>query len=72
MIDAVRAQLDPPLGADISRVGVLRRERNRSDYPNPDSLPPDADDVAEAILIGESIIDMVERVLPALPPFGAV
>lgn len=40
VIDAVRAQLDPPLGADISRVGVLRRERNRSEYPNPDSLPP--------------------------------
>jgi len=39
LIDAVMAQLDPPLGATLRPVDRMRTRRNRVEYPSPMSFP---------------------------------
>lgn len=69
--DAVRAQLDPPLGAKIKPFGWMRRTRNASEYPSLDVPLPDADEVREAITLARDIVGMAETVVPKLPVYGA-
>lgn len=69
VIDAVLAQLDPPLGATIKNVHWMRRLRNGSEYPSFESPGITPDDVDEAAGYAEDIIRMARTVLPNLPPY---
>ncbi len=68
---AVRAQLDPPLGATIASFDRLRRTRNRNEYPTPDSAAITVHDVNTGVPVAQQLLDIAQRVVPNLPVFRA-
>lgn len=69
--EAVRAQLDPPLGAAISQFDRLRRTRNRNEYPTPDSPAITEHDVATGLPVAQQLLTIALQVVPNLPVFRA-
>jgi hypothetical protein len=67
LIDAVTAQLDPPLGATLRPVDRMRTRRNRIEYPAPDVPPVTADELAETLPKVEAVIDVAAKVVDAMP-----
>ena len=65
--EAVRAQLDPPLGGILAPYTRIRRSRNAGDYLN--ELPARADDVRADLPLCHAIVDMAARVLDQMPPY---
>jgi hypothetical protein len=70
VLDAVSAQLDPPLGAILRPFDRLRRRRNQAEYPAVDSLGISADDVERDLPKVEEIIAAVAKVLDQMSPFS--
>lgn len=70
VINAAIAQFDPPMGSLIKRADWMRRTRNDQEYPKPDSLRLDAEDLDDAFEAAAEIIEMSAGLLIALPPFG--
>ncbi len=68
---AVRAQLDPPLGATIASFDRLRRTRHRNEYPTPDSTAITVHDVTTGLPIAQELLGIAQRVIPNLPVFRA-
>ncbi|HUC56083.1 MAG TPA: HEPN domain-containing protein [Streptosporangiaceae bacterium] len=67
--EAVRAQLDPPLGKLLRPFDRMRRQRHDAEYP-PASVPElTAEDVREDIPKATNIINLSERVLDQMSPF---
>ncbi|MDR0345480.1 MAG: hypothetical protein LBI49_20680 [Nocardiopsaceae bacterium] len=69
VLDAARAQLDPPMGDVIRRFGAMRRRRNDVEYPDVATKPVDAEEVNAAIPHAQAIIDLADRVLDQMSPF---
>lgn len=67
--DAVRAQLDPPLGKILRPFDRMRRQRHDAEYPPVDALPLTADDVLEDIPKATEIIAVSERLLDQMSPY---
>lgn len=65
--DAVHAQLEPPLGRDLSAYHRVRRARNAGDYRE------EHDAVADDVLADHpgcrKIVDIAKRVIGQMPPF---
>lgn len=67
--EAVRAQLDPPLGKILRPFDRMRRQRHEAEYP-PSSAPAlTPDDVREDIPKAADIISLSERVLDQMSLF---
>lgn len=67
--EAVRAQLDPPLGPKIASFDRLRRTRHRNEYPVPDSAPINQHDVATGLPVAKELLAIARQVIPNLPVF---
>ncbi|WP_375423135.1 HEPN domain-containing protein [uncultured Friedmanniella sp.] len=67
--EALRAQLDPPLGAVITPFNRMRRTRNESEYPRLDRPGLHEDDVREVLPKVEALIDLAERILDQMDVF---
>jgi hypothetical protein len=67
--DAVRAQLDPPLGKILRPFDRMRRQRHDSEYPPASAPALTADDVREDIPKATEIISLSERVLDEMSPY---
>ncbi len=67
--DAVRAQLDPPLGKILRPFDRMRRQRHDAEYPPVSAPPLTADDVREDIPKVTEIISVSERVLDQMSPY---
>lgn len=67
--DAVRAQLDPPLGKILRPFDRMRRQRHDAEYPPVTAPPLTADDVREDIPKATEIITLSERVLDQMSPY---
>lgn len=67
VFDAVRAQLDPPLGPTLAPYTRIRRARNAGDYL--DELPASSDDVAADLPLCQAIVDMATKVVDRVPPY---
>lgn len=65
--EAVRAQLDPPLGRTLTPYSRIRRARNSGDYL--DELPARPDDVHGDLPLCQAIVDAAGRVLGQMPPY---
>lgn len=65
--DAVRAQLDPPLGGTLAPCHRVRRARNAGDSLG--ELPATGDDVRADVPLCEAIVDVAARVLGRMPLF---
>jgi hypothetical protein len=65
--DALHAQLEPPLGRDLSDYHCVRRARNAGDYRE------EHDAVAADVLADhpgcQKIVDIAKRVIGQMPPF---
>ncbi|MBN2176030.1 MAG: hypothetical protein JW722_00030 [Demequinaceae bacterium] len=71
VIEAVAAQLDPPLGPDIRRLNRLRSRRNRLEYPSADEHPVTIEEIAEALTVVEELVMVANTVLDAMPPWSS-
>jgi HEPN domain-containing protein len=69
IIEAVRAQLDPPLGAILRRFNRMRMRRNEAEYPPADAPELTPDDVQEDENKAKQIIELAARLLDQMSPF---
>lgn len=69
VLDAVRAQLDPPLGATLRPFDRMRRTRNESEYPRDDRPAVTAADVGRDQAHTRAFIELAERVLDQMSPY---
>jgi hypothetical protein len=69
VLEAVSAQLDPPLGATLKPFDRMRRRRNQAEYADLDSPMIEAQEVANDAPKVKAIIDLAERVLDEMSPF---
>lgn len=67
--EAVRAQLDPPMGAILRRFNRMRTRRNEAEYPPADAPELTPDDVQEDQGRAEQIVDLAVRLLDQMSPF---
>lgn len=67
--EAIRAQLDPPLGQVLRPFDRIRRRRHDVKYPPTDAPQMNPDDVREDVTKAAAIIDLSERVLDQMSPF---
>ena len=69
VLEAVSAQLDPPMGKVLRPFDRLRRQRNNADYPRQDAPRLTADDVTRDIPKIEDIVDLAVRVVDRMSPY---
>ena len=67
--DAVRAQLDPPMGRILRQFNRMRIRRHDAEYPPADSPEITPDDVRDDQKTAEGLIDLATRVLDEMSPF---
>ncbi|GIG24555.1 hypothetical protein [Cellulomonas denverensis] len=63
---AVRAQLDPPLGSALRPFDRMRRQRNELEYPAVDTPTLSARDVLDDVPKIEAIVDLAAGVLDSM------
>lgn len=66
--DALRAQLDPPLGRDLAQFDRMRRERHALEYPTPGQGIASHDTTGDLDKVA-ALIEMARQLLPGLPVF---
>lgn len=69
VLEAVRAQLDPPMGGALRRFNRMRTKRHDAEYPPTDSPEITAEDVLEDRATAESLIALAAGVLDEMTPF---
>lgn len=67
VFEAVRAQLQPPLGPPLAPYTRIRRARNAGDYL--DELPATADDIAADLPLCRAIVETAVKVVDQMPPY---
>lgn len=70
VLEAARAQLDPPLGKLLRPLDRMRRTRHAAEYPTTTSILT-ADDVQLDLPHGRELVTAAERILPELTVFVA-
>lgn len=66
---AVKAQLDPPMGAELRPFNRMRRRRHEGEYPSTETPAITPDDVREDLPRAEKIIHTAQQVLDVMSPF---
>jgi HEPN domain len=69
VLEAVRAQVDPPMGRILRQFNRMRTRRHDAEYPPTDAPEITASDVQEAQATAVSLIDLASRVLDEMSPF---
>jgi hypothetical protein len=69
VLDAVAAQLDPPLGQILRPFDRIRRRRNEAEYPRRDAPGFTGEDSARELPKVEQIVDAAGRVLDQMSPY---
>lgn len=69
LLDAVVAQLDPPLGSIFSPFTWMRPLRNHTQYPAPEHPVAGTEDVDEAIPAAAAMIDAAAKVIDQMPAY---
>lgn len=67
--EAVQAQLDPPLGAQLRPFNRMRSRRGNAEYPTRDAPALSATDVIEDAMKADVIIGVCAKVLDHMPVF---
>lgn len=63
---AVKAQLDPPMGLQLRPFDRMRRQRHIAEYPRLDSPELRADDIRDDVPKIRVIVEIAERVLESM------
>jgi hypothetical protein len=69
VLEAVSAQLDPPLGAVLRPFDRLRRRRNQAEYPAGEVPAVTAGEIADNLPKVRGIVRLAAKVLPEMSPF---
>jgi len=69
VLEAVGAQLDPPLGQVLRPFDRMRRRRNDAEYPKRDGQTFEPDDARRDQAKAAAIVELAERVLDEMSPF---
>jgi len=69
VLDAVSAQLDPPLGTILRPFDRLRRRRNQAEYPAADRPSFRSDEVDRDLPKVREIVETAAKVLDQMSPF---
>lgn len=69
VLEAVRAQLDPPMGRMLRQFNRMRTRRHDAEYPPTDSPEITAEDVLEDRATAENLIALAAGVLDEMAPF---
>ncbi|HUZ52500.1 MAG TPA: HEPN domain-containing protein [Streptosporangiaceae bacterium] len=69
VLEAVSAQLDPPMGKVLRPFDRLRRQRNNTEYPRQDTPRLTAGDVTQDIPKVEDMLDLARRVIGQMSPY---
>jgi hypothetical protein len=69
VFEAVRAQLDPPLGPVLRPFDRMRRRRNDAEYPSAERPALTRDEVAQDAPKVADIVDLAGRVLDQMSPY---
>ncbi|MFC4057251.1 hypothetical protein ACFOWE_03045 [Planomonospora corallina] len=69
VLEAVTAQLDPPLGQALRPFDRMRRRRNSAEYPRPDTPAITPDDVMRDIAKAEEFVALATKVLDQMSPY---
>src|SRR5689334_22007349 len=69
LLEAVMAQLDPPLGAIFRPFSWMRPLRNHTQYPAPEHPTAQGDDVEEAVPAATGMIDAAAKLLGQMPAY---
>ena len=69
VLEAVSAQLDPPLGQVLRPFDRMRRRRNDAEYPKRDGQSFDPGDARRDQAKAAAIVELAERVLDEMSPF---
>lgn len=67
--EAVRAQLDPPMGKMLRPFARMRRLRHDAEYPPANAPELTTDDVRGDLGNAQAIVDLAVRVLDQMAPF---
>lgn len=67
--EAVRAQLDPPMGRILRQFNRMRTRRHDAEYPPTDSPEIASTDVREDQKTAKDLIDLATRLLDEMSPF---
>ncbi len=65
--DALKAQIDPPLGRILVTYNRLRRSRHNSEYPPVSEPELTADDVRQDLDKAKEIVEVSEKLMDQLP-----
>jgi hypothetical protein len=69
VIDAAKAQLDPPLGGVLRPFDRMRRRRNEAEYPGNDQPDVTIEEIGRDLPKVQQIVDMANRVLDQMSPY---
>lgn len=69
VLDAVTAQLDPPLGRTLRSFDRMRRRRNSAEYPRTDTPEITSDEVIRDITKAEEFVALATKVLDQMGPY---
>lgn len=69
VLEAVTAQLDPPMGKVLRPFDRLRRQRNNVEYPRQDAPRLTTDDVTRDIPKIEDMLNLARRVVDQMSPY---
>jgi hypothetical protein len=69
VLDAVSAQLDPPLGTILRPFDRLRRRRTQAEYPAADRPGFGSDEVGRDLPKVREIVEAAAKVLDQMSPF---
>jgi HEPN domain len=69
VLEAVSAQLDPPMGKALRPFDRLRRQRNDAEYPRQETPGIKTADVLSDIPKVEDILDLAARVIDQMSPY---
>lgn len=69
VFEAVRAQVDPPMGKVIRPFNRMRTRRHDAEYPPTDAPEITASDVREELETTLALIDLATRLLDEMSPF---
>ncbi len=67
--EAVRAQLDPPLGSILRPFNRMRARRNEVEYRSSEAPAVTADEVAGDVSKVEALIELAEKAIPNMPRY---
>lgn len=69
VLDAVTAQLDPPLGQSLRPFDRMRRRRNSAEYPLPNAPGITPDDVRRDLVKAQEFVSLAHKVLDQMRPY---